>query len=61
MTVAVTIVISAVISLTLTPMMCARMLKSKHEERRPDFFDRINPMAMVNAISVKLFREKPSA
>src|SRR5476651_68686 len=42
MTVAVTIVISAVISLTLTPMMCARMLKNKHQERRADFFDRIN-------------------
>ncbi|MHA6576871.1 efflux RND transporter permease subunit [Pseudomonas yamanorum] len=42
MTVAVTIVISAFISLTLTPMMCARMLKSKHQERRADFFDRIN-------------------
>lgn len=42
MTVAVTIVISAFISLTLTPMMCARMLKSRHEERRADFFDRIN-------------------
>jgi multidrug efflux pump len=42
MTVAVTIVISAFISLTLTPMMCARMLKNKHEERRADFFDRIN-------------------
>ncbi|URN90273.1 MAG: efflux RND transporter permease subunit [Pseudomonas protegens] len=42
MTVAVTIVISALISLTLTPMMCARMLKSRHQERRADFFDRIN-------------------
>ncbi|QJI33019.1 efflux RND transporter permease subunit [Pseudomonas sp. ADAK13] len=42
MTVALTIVISAFISLTLTPMMCARMLKNKHEERRADFFDRIN-------------------
>ncbi|WP_338524652.1 efflux RND transporter permease subunit [Pseudomonas batumici] len=42
MTVAVTIVISAVISLTLTPMMCARMLRKHAGERRPDFFDRIN-------------------
>ncbi|WP_445179259.1 efflux RND transporter permease subunit [Pseudomonas sp. McL0111] len=42
MTVAVTIVISALITLTLTPMMCSRMLKDKHEERRVDFFDRIN-------------------
>ncbi|MBK5345300.1 MULTISPECIES: efflux RND transporter permease subunit [Pseudomonas] len=42
MTVAVTIVISALITLTLTPMMCSRMLKHRHEERRVDFFDRIN-------------------
>ncbi|MCU0120726.1 efflux RND transporter permease subunit [Pseudomonas sp. B2M1-30] len=42
MTVAVTIVISALITLTLTPMMCSRMLKHKHEERRVDFFDRVN-------------------
>ena len=42
MTVAVTIVISAVITLTLTPMMCSRMLKAHPQERREDFFDRIN-------------------
>ena len=42
MTVAVTIVISAAITLTLTPMMCARMLKAHPQERREDFFDRIN-------------------
>ncbi|MBK5530818.1 efflux RND transporter permease subunit [Pseudomonas sp. TH06] len=42
MTVAVTIVISALITLTLTPMMCSRLLKDKHEEHRVDFFDRIN-------------------
>ena len=42
MTVAVTIVISALISLTLTPMMCSRMLKPRQQERRVDFFDRIN-------------------
>ena len=42
MTVAVTIVISAVITLTLTPMMCARMLKAHPQARREDFFDRIN-------------------
>jgi len=42
MTVAVTIIISALISLTLTPMMCARMLKPRQQERRVDFFDRIN-------------------
>ncbi|MGE8178713.1 efflux RND transporter permease subunit [Pseudomonas fluorescens] len=42
MTVAVTIIISALISLSLTPMMCARMLKPRQQERRVDFFDRIN-------------------
>lgn len=42
MTVAVAIVISALITLTLTPMMCSRMFKHKHEERRVDLFDRIN-------------------
>ncbi|WP_426209118.1 efflux RND transporter permease subunit [Pseudomonas sp. TWR2-1-1] len=42
MTVAVTIVISALISLTLTPMMCSRMLKVHTAERKEDFFDRIN-------------------
>ena len=42
MTVAVTIVISAIISLTLTPMMCSRMLRNHSGERRPDFFDKIN-------------------
>ncbi|MFJ2362768.1 efflux RND transporter permease subunit [Pseudomonas sp. NPDC087697] len=42
MTVAVTIIISTLISLTLTPMMCARMLKPRQQERRVDFFDRIN-------------------
>ncbi|WP_248802390.1 efflux RND transporter permease subunit [Pseudomonas sp. MWU13-2100] len=42
MTVAVTIVISAIISLTLTPMMCSRMLRNHSAERRPDFFDKIN-------------------
>ena len=42
MTVAVTIVMSAAITLTLTPMMCARMLKAHPQARREDFFDRIN-------------------
>ena len=41
-TVAVTIVISALITLTLTPMLCARLLKAHKGERREDFFDRIN-------------------
>jgi multidrug efflux pump len=36
-TLAVTIVISAVVSLTLVPMLCARLLRS-HEERKPGRF-----------------------
>ena len=47
-TLGVTIVISAVVSLTLTPMMCARLLKPQSTERRSllfqkseDIFDRI--------------------
>jgi multidrug efflux pump len=42
LTLAVAIVISALVSLTLTPMMCSRMLKHHEGERRVDFFDRIN-------------------
>jgi multidrug efflux pump len=37
-TLGVTIVISAIVSLTLTPMMCARMLKHKPEEQRRKLF-----------------------
>jgi multidrug efflux pump len=37
-TLGVTIVISAVVSLTLTPMMCARLLKHKPEEQRKKLF-----------------------
>ena len=38
-TLSVTILLSAVISLTLTPMMCARLLKSKAEEKRGRFYE----------------------
>ncbi len=34
-TLAVTIVISAVVSLTLVPMLCARLLRARDDERRP--------------------------
>ena len=37
-TLAVTIVISAVVSLTLTPMMCARILRHDPEERQTRFY-----------------------
>jgi multidrug efflux pump len=42
LTLVVAIVISALVSLTLTPMMCSRMLKEEPEAHRVDFFDRIN-------------------
>ncbi|WP_206956567.1 efflux RND transporter permease subunit [Trinickia acidisoli] len=46
LTLAIAIVISAFVSLTLTPMMCSRMFKphDEHasEQHRADFFDRIN-------------------
>ena len=38
-TLSVTILLSAVISLTLTPMMCSRLLKSKAEEKRGRFYE----------------------
>ena len=34
-TLAIAIIISAFVSLTLTPMMCARLLKSEHEQHEP--------------------------
>jgi len=37
-TLAVTILVSAVVSLTLTPMMCAKFLKHQPEEKRSRFF-----------------------
>ena len=44
LTLAVAIVISALVCLTLTPMMCSRMLKphDAKAEHKADFFDRIN-------------------
>jgi multidrug efflux pump len=44
LTLAIAIVISAIVSLTLTPMMCSRMFKehAEDETKRVDFFDRIN-------------------
>ena len=41
-TLAVAILISALVSLTLTPMMCAKMLRShSHHQQQTDWFDRI--------------------
>ena len=37
-TLAVTIVISAVVSLTLTPMMCSRILRHNPEEQQGRFY-----------------------
>jgi len=42
LTLAIAIVISALVCLTLTPMMCSRMLKEHSGEHKVDFFDRIN-------------------
>lgn len=39
-TLGITIVISAVVSLTLTPMMCAKLLKQETEEKRGRFYRR---------------------
>jgi len=38
-TLSVTILVSAVVSLTLTPMMCAKLLRSKHDLRTGRFYD----------------------
>src|SRR5260370_31272584 len=38
-TLSVTILLSALISLTLTPMMCARLLKQKSEQKRGRFYE----------------------
>jgi multidrug efflux pump len=40
-TLAIAIAVSAVLSLTLTAMMCAHLLRPEQAERRPGFFDRI--------------------
>lgn len=41
LTVAVTIVISALVTLTLTPMLCARMLRHRHKAEHADAFDAV--------------------
>ena len=38
-TLAVTILVSAVVSLTLTPMMCAKLLKNRSNEKRSRFYE----------------------
>ncbi|MGB7147861.1 MAG: efflux RND transporter permease subunit [Terriglobales bacterium] len=38
-TLSVTILVSAVVSLTLTPMMCSRLLKSTHGQRQTRFYE----------------------
>ncbi len=40
-TLSVAILVSAVISLTLTPMLCARFLRAESESRKPGWFSRI--------------------
>jgi HAE1 family hydrophobic/amphiphilic exporter-1 len=41
MTISIAILLSGFISLTLTPMLCSRMLKAHHEEGRPNLLSRI--------------------
>ncbi len=41
-TLAITILISAVVSLTLVPMLCSRLLRHKAEERAPSVFSRLS-------------------
>ncbi len=48
-TLAVTIVISAVVSLTLTPMMCSRILK--HDPRQQGWFYRVSERVFENIIA----------
>lgn len=40
-TLSAAILISAVVSLTLTPMLCARLLKAVHHRREENFFDKV--------------------
>jgi hydrophobic/amphiphilic exporter-1 (mainly G- bacteria), HAE1 family len=41
MTISIAILLSGFISLTLTPMLCSRMLKAHHDEGRPNLLSRI--------------------
>ncbi len=41
LTLSITIMISAFVSLTLTPMLCARLLKPSTAPKKPDFFTRV--------------------
>jgi len=59
LTLAVAIVISAFISLSLTPMMCSRMLKRRDERRRVDFFDRVNRL-YIQGLDWILLRRGPT-
>src|ERR1700747_583703 len=49
-TLAVTIIISAIVSLTLTPMMCARILKHNPESQQTRFY-RVSERAFNNMIA----------
>ncbi len=49
-TLSITILVSAVVSLTLTPMMCAKLLKSKHN-RRPGWAYRTSEWAFDSVIA----------
>jgi len=60
-TLAVAIGISLLVSLTLTPMMCARMLKTapKHDQSKPDFMERV--IASYGRGLDKVLQHQPAA
>ncbi len=49
-TLSVTILVSAVVSLTLTPMMCSRLLKSSHGQKQTRFYE-VSERAFNNIIA----------
>ncbi|EUK18198.1 efflux RND transporter permease subunit [Commensalibacter papalotli (ex Servin-Garciduenas et al. 2014)] len=62
-TLSVTIMISAIVSLTLVPMLCARMLKEQHEVHQKDtFFDRLihKTIALYDRGLQFVFRHQPA-
>jgi len=53
-TITVTILLSGFVSLTLTPMLCARVLKSHHEEERQNVVLRISkPSSMQGSAATR--------
>ncbi len=55
-TLSVTILVSAVVSLTLTPMMCAQLLKHKPEHRNGDAFIVLRNMVRMGDRAIRVAR-----